>query len=37
MKYKYKKEILEKIVLESISVSEVMRKLGVKLGGGNHK
>ncbi len=36
MKYKYTKEKLECVVKESISLREVMRKLGMKLSGGNH-
>lgn len=36
-KYKYNKEILEKIVSESLSVSEVMKKLGIfPISGGMH-
>lgn len=37
MKYKYIKEELEVIVLRSITVSDVMRKLGMKINGGSHK
>lgn len=37
MKYKYTKEKLQSTVYESISVSDVMRKLDIRLNGGNHK
>ncbi len=36
MKYKYTKEKLECAIKDSISLREVMRKLGMKLSGGNH-
>ena len=35
-KIKYTKEILEPIVKESISVAEVIRKLGLREAGGTH-
>ena len=36
-KYKYTKEQLELVVSKNISVSDVMRELGIKISGGNHK
>lgn len=36
MNNKYTKEILEPIVQSSVSVQEVLRKLGVKMAGGTH-
>jgi len=35
-KTKYTKELLESLVKNSISVSQVLKKLGLKLAGGNH-
>lgn len=37
MKHKYTKELLQPLVAESATVSEVMRRLGIKICGGNHK
>ena len=34
---KYNKEVLEKIVRESLSISEVCRRMGIKPVGGNYK
>lgn len=34
---KYSKELLESIVRESLNVSEVLRKLGLTVSGGNHR
>ena len=36
MRIKYSKELLEIIVKSSLSVAEVIRKLGLKQSGGNH-
>lgn len=33
---KYSREYLEPIVLDSLSISEIMRKIGVRQSGGNH-
>lgn len=35
-RYKYTKELLEPVVKDSYSVMEVMRKLDVRMAGGNH-
>lgn len=37
MKYKHTKESLEKVIKESLSLSEVCRKLGIIAAGGNYK
>lgn len=37
MKYKYTKDLLEPLVAESNTLADVMRKLGVRISGGNHK
>ena len=35
-KVKYSKELLEKLVVDSLSVADVIRKLGLQQSGGNH-